>query len=93
MKKKIGIFGSTGSVGEQALEIIDKYPDKFELIFITGHSNFTKLAQQVKKSKPKHVCISNTSLYKDLQNLISDVNILSGQDGMNSLCELNVDII
>ena len=93
MKKKIGIFGSTGSVGEQALEIIDKYPDKFELIFITAHSNFKKLAQQVKKSKPKHVCISNTSLYKDLQNLISDVNILSGQDGMNSLCELNIDII
>jgi len=93
MKKKIGIFGSTGSVGEQSLEIIDKYPDKFELVFITGHSNFSKLAHQVKKFKPKHVCISNTSLYKDLQNLISDVNILSGQEGMNSLCELNVDII
>ena len=93
MKKKIGIFGSTGSVGEQALEIIDKYPDKFELIFITGHSNFKKLAKQVKKFKPMHVCISNTSLYKDLQNLSSDVNILSGKEGMKSLCQLNVDII
>jgi len=93
MKKKIGIFGSTGSVGEQSLEIIDKYPDKFELVFISGHSNFNKLALQVKKFKPKHVCISNVSLYKDLQNLVCDVNILSGQEGMNSLCELNVDII
>ena len=37
--KKIGILGSTGSVGTQALEIIEQYPDKFELVFISGHKN------------------------------------------------------
>ena len=44
--KKIGILGSTGSVGTQALEIIEQYPDKFELVFISGHKNQKKLMEQ-----------------------------------------------
>ena len=45
--KKIGILGSTGSVGSQALEIINEYKNNFELVFISGHSNINKLKNQV----------------------------------------------
>ena len=55
--KKIGILGSTGSVGTQALEIIEQYPDKFELVFISGHKNLKKLMEQKNRFNPKFVCI------------------------------------
>ena len=47
--KKIGILGSTGSVGSQALEIINEYPQDFKLIFISGHTNVKKLLEQKEK--------------------------------------------
>ena len=53
MKKKIAIFGSTGSIGTQALEVIASNPDKFEVEILTAHSNDTLLVEQAKKSIPK----------------------------------------
>ena len=61
--KKIGILGSTGSVGSQALEIVDEYNQDFELVFISGHTNVEKLLKQKKKYSPKYVCISDDDLF------------------------------
>lgn len=54
MKKKISILGSTGSIGRQALEVIDKLQDKFEIIALTAGSNIELLNEQIKKFKPKY---------------------------------------
>ena len=53
MKRKISILGSTGSIGRQALEVIEKLGDKFEIIALTGGSNSVLLNEQIKKFKPK----------------------------------------
>ena len=92
--KKIGILGSTGSVGTQALEIIEQYPDKFELIFISGHTNLKKLMEQKNRFKPKFVCISDDKAYKvhKRQNL-THKNISGGYDGLLELCNMDTDIV
>lgn len=59
MKKKISILGSTGSIGRQALEVIDKLFDKFEIIALAGGANIDLLNEQIKKYKPKFAYASN----------------------------------
>ena len=54
MKKKISILGSTGSIGRQALEVIEKLQDKFEIIALTAGYNTELLNEQIKKFKPKY---------------------------------------
>jgi len=53
-KRKISILGSTGSIGRQALEVIEKLHDKFEIIALTGGSNTELLNTQIRKFKPKY---------------------------------------
>ena len=59
MKKRISILGSTGSIGRQALEVIEKLSDKFEIIALTGGSNSDLLNEQIKKFKPKYAYSSS----------------------------------
>ena len=61
MKRKISILGSTGSIGRQALEVIEKLQDRFEIIALTAGSNIDLLNEQIKKFKPKFACANNIS--------------------------------
>ena len=63
--KKIGILGSTGSIGSQCLEIIKEHPQQFNLLFITANTNSDKLIEQAKCFKPKYVCLANKDEYLD----------------------------
>ena len=60
MKKKISILGSTGSIGRQALEVIDKLQDKFEIVALTAGSNTDLLNKQIQKYHPKYVYSENS---------------------------------
>ena len=59
MKRKISILGSTGSIGRQALEVIEKLQDKFEIIALTAGSNYGLLNEQIAKFKPKYAYADN----------------------------------
>jgi len=54
-KRKISIIGSTGSIGTQALEVIEKLSDKFEIIALAGGSNIELLKKQTEKFRPKYI--------------------------------------
>ena len=54
-KKRIAVFGSTGSIGTQALEVIDNYPDLFEVEILTAQTNDKLLIEQALKFKPKRL--------------------------------------
>ena len=62
--KNITILGSTGSIGVQALEVINNIKEEFNLVGISAHTNVDLLIKQAKLYKPKYVCISNDK-YKD----------------------------
>tara|TARA_B100001996_G_scaffold377962_1_gene361381 strand:- start:124 stop:1260 length:1137 start_codon:yes stop_codon:yes gene_type:complete len=91
--KKIGILGSTGSVGSQALDIINNYTKDFELVFISGHTNIKKILEQKEKYNPKHICISDNKSYSDYKKNNLDTNISGGDKALLELCNMDVDIV
>ena len=57
--KNIIILGSTGSIGVQALEVIENHKDKFNIVGISANQNVELLIEQAKKHNPKYVCIAD----------------------------------
>ena len=82
-KRKISILGSTGSIGTQALEVIEKLQDKFEIIALAGGKNVELLEIQARKFKPKYICVGENSSSK-LE--ISGIKTLYGQEGLEEIC-------
>ena len=61
--KDISIFGSTGSIGSNAVKLILNQKDDFNVVVLTGGKNITKLAEQAILLKPKYVVIAETNYY------------------------------
>jgi 1-deoxy-D-xylulose-5-phosphate reductoisomerase len=91
--KKIGILGSTGSIGTQALDIINNYTEDFELVFISGHTNIKKILEQKEKYNPQHICISDNKSYSDYKKDNLDTNISGGEKALLELCNMDVDLV
>ncbi len=97
MRKKIVILGSTGSIGQQTLEVIRKYSNEFEVVGLSGWENTTFLKEQISFFKPKIAVVKNEytakKIKKDLHNL-SGIKILWGTDGLIKISILEeADII
>jgi 1-deoxy-D-xylulose-5-phosphate reductoisomerase len=97
MRKKIVILGSTGSIGQQTLEVIRKYSNEFEVVGLSGWENTTFLKEQISFFKPKIAVVKNEyiaeKLKKDL-NKLNDIKILWGTDGLIKMSILEeADII
>ena len=86
-KKGIAILGSTGSIGTQALEVIEACPDYFDLQVITAGKNADLLIEQALKYKPNTVVITEESLYEKVKNALidEDVHVYAGAE---SLCQV-----
>ena len=82
-KKKISILGSTGSIGTQALEVIEKLSDKFEIVALSGGSNVELLKQQALKFKPQYICIGEP-VQRNI--CIDGVKVLYGEEGLGRIC-------
>ena len=67
MRKKICILGSTGSIGVSTLEIISKDKKIFDVILLSGNSNFKLLISQALKFKPKYIYSNNFFLTKKIK--------------------------
>lgn len=82
-KRKISILGSTGSIGTQALEVIARLQDKFEIIALAGGGNIELLKQQAVKFKPKYICVG-----KKVEEKIDipGVQVLYGSEGLEEIC-------
>ncbi len=76
MKRKISIIGSTGSIGTQALEVLERLGDKFEIYGLAAGSNTDLLNSQIKKFQPKKVCVSKNPEKVDFNC------VLSGEEGI-----------
>lgn len=83
MKRRISILGSTGSIGTQALEVIERLSDKFEIISLTAGGNIDLLNEQISKFHPKSVCVSDENKIKDI---LGCNNVLFGTEGLEEIC-------
>jgi len=75
MKKKIAILGSTGSIGTQALEVIEEHSDLYEAYILTANNQVDKLIEQARKHQPEAVVIANEQHYATLKEALADLPI------------------
>ncbi len=88
MKKNIVILGSTGYIGINTLEIISKFPDRFNVLGLSANKNIELLNKQIRKFKPEYAAVYNKELAKQLQKKCKDIKILSEEDGIKKICAL-----
>lgn len=90
MTKKIAILGSTGSIGQQALEVVRCHPGKFQPVVLTAHNNHEKLIEQALEFKPKVVVIGCMGSYKIVKDALSGSNIAvyAGKQDLNNVVTL-----
>ena len=89
-KKQIAILGSTGSIGTQALEVIEQHPDLFEVYCLTANNNVGLLAEQARRFKPAAVVIANEACYDELRSLLAGepaVNVYAGAQALDEIVE------
>lgn len=79
---KISILGSTGSIGRQAVEVIQKMPDYFEVVSICGGDNIEEIKKQIKLLNPKNVCVKSEQNALLLQKEFPKINVLHGEQGL-----------
>jgi len=98
MQKKIGvaILGSTGSIGTQALEVIQAYPDKFDLQVITAGRNSDLLIEQAIKFNPNSVVISDETHYQKVKDALweHDIHVYCGDEALCQVVEgSDIDVV
>ena len=90
MKKQIAILGSTGSIGTQALDVIEEHSDLFEVYCLTANNRVEQFAEQARKFKPAAVVIANEAHYERLQQLLADepdIKVYAGAKAIDEIVE------
>ena len=76
--KKIGVMGSTGSIGTQTLDIVRNYPDRLEIVALAAGSSVELLEQQIREFKPRYAAKWSEDAAKDLKERVADLEIEIG---------------
>ena len=86
-KKRIAILGSTGSIGTQALQVIEEHSDLYEAYVLTANNRVELLAEQARRFLPEAVVIANEDKYAELRDALADlpVKVYAGAD---AICQI-----
>ena len=87
-KQQICILGSTGSIGTQALDVIEQHSDLYEVYCLTANNRVQELAEQAHKFHPAAVVIANENHYEELQDMLSDEPDIKVYAGAQALCDI-----
>jgi 1-deoxy-D-xylulose-5-phosphate reductoisomerase len=96
MKKRIAILGSTGSIGTQALEVIESHPDEYAIDTITAYNNAELLVQQAYKYVPNNVVIANKDKYHFVKDSLYNypVKVYTGEKSLSQIVQMDsIDMV
>ena len=95
MKKKIAILGSTGSIGETLLNIVNNDKKKFEIKLLTANENYKKLLKQAKKFNVKNLIITNKKSFLLLKKLNKNkkIKIFNNFDCLEKIFNKKIDYV
>ena len=96
MKRRIAILGSTGSIGTQALQVIENNSDLFEVEVLTANNNASLLVKQAIKHKPNTVVIGNPNLYTQVLSELNqyDIKVYAGLEAIAQIVEMEtIDMV
>lgn len=86
--KQICILGSTGSIGTQALDVIEPHSDRYEVYCLTANNRYEMLAEQARKFRPAAVVIANEAHYESLKLLLADLPDIKVYAGAKAIDEI-----
>ena len=89
-KRQIAILGSTGSIGTQALQVIEEHSDLYEVYCLTANNKIELLAEQAHKFKPAAIVIANEQRYDELKRLMDDqpdTKVYAGRQALDDIVE------
>lgn len=95
-KRQIAILGSTGSIGTQALQVIEEHSDLYEAYALTANNNVDLLIEQARRHQPDVVVIANEAHYTTLRDALADlpIKVYAGSDALNEVVEAEpIDIV
>ena len=96
IKKQIAILGSTGSIGTQALQVIEQHPERYEVYALTALNKVELLIAQARKFQPEAVVIANETKYHQLKDALADlpIKVYAGADALCQIVESQpIDIV
>lgn len=94
--KRIAILGSTGSIGTQALEVVQSHPDQFSVEVLTAHSNATLLIDQALRFRPNVVVIADTGRLQEVKSALEgeDIKVYGGTPAIAQVMEMeSIDLV
>lgn len=80
--KKLSILGSTGSIGQNTLSLVDLHPDRFQVVGLAARARSDLLYQQALKYRPDRVALFDAQAADDLKERLPDIKVLSGPEGV-----------
>ncbi len=93
IKKSVAIFGSTGSIGKNALQVIAQHSNQYQVTILVAGSDVKTLVKQAKIFKPKYVAINDEKHFFELKKELADleIEVLTGHKAVNDLAKIKVD--
>ena len=94
-RKRLAVLGSTGSVGEQTLAVVEAFPDRYRVVALAAGRNVAKLAAQVRRHRPERVSVADAAGAAALKDALPDVpvDILVGESGLEELAAGESDLV
>ena len=92
--RKLAILGSTGSIGKSALDLVDLYPERFQVVTLAAQNSVELIHQQSLKYHPELIALSDPEAAQELQQHLPDMRVLSGVEGViEAAIHPNVDVV
>ncbi len=94
--KRLSILGSTGSIGVQALDVVDRAPGRFQVVGLSARRNAARLAEQVRRFRPRVVAVADEAAARELRDRLEGARpeILTGDQGAVAVASLDeVDFV
>jgi len=92
VRKRVTILGSTGSIGRNALDVVRRHADQFEVVGLAAFSNVKLLAEQIQEFRPRLAAIGDERQARALQVHGSDTRIVSGPSGIEEIAAMSADV-
>jgi 1-deoxy-D-xylulose-5-phosphate reductoisomerase len=87
---RIALFGSTGSIGVNTLDVVRRHPERFEITALAANRNIEILARQIAEFQPKAVAVANTDAATELASRKPGCEVLSGEEGLRELASRDI---
>lgn len=89
MKKRIAILGSTGSIGTQALSVIDRHPDLFQAEVLSAHKNVPLIIEQAQRFQPNAVVITDDAAFEKVKTALASlpIKVFRGAEALNEVVQ------